>query len=72
MNFAAVDEERPANKTELMLKIKPLDGGPWLIESFEGFKSMFMHGDQLQEQYVIQPVFMSKKEIEALPEFTGW
>lgn len=62
------------NKTEKMIKLRPCNSGPWLIQSIEEFKnaaeSIFDSEDE--DSYEVRFVRMSKGQIENLPEFEGW
>lgn len=60
-------------KNQPMIKMKSINGGPWCIVTAEEAVEMTLDsGDDESYETRLVLVMMSKGEIAALPEFTGW
>lgn len=53
-------------------KIRPIDGGPWVIETSHQAFMAILNDAETDSKFEVQVGVMSKGQIEALPEFTGW
>jgi hypothetical protein len=57
------------NKTESMIRLRPMSGGSWCVVSPEAADDIIKDSE---EKYEVELVMYSKGEIENMPEHTGW
>jgi hypothetical protein len=54
-------------------KVRPVEGGDWLyVPNFATLDDMLEGGADDGHKYELESVWMTQKEIDALPEWGGW
>jgi hypothetical protein len=66
--------EGPAEEKKRLYKIRPADGGSWLITEDLNYLQEFSGTNESDEgeTYEVVVTFMTQAEIDALPEHDGW